>query len=92
MHINQPTLGHEAEKVKDNVGTHTYADAARVGIFDAGVRPYILIGGSSSHLRPVFASGDPAVGDNNRDKRREDWFNLLGRCSEASDITELGSL
>ncbi|MCL0098839.1 hypothetical protein M1O16_03170 [Dehalococcoidia bacterium] len=71
-----------------------YADAARVVICDGRVCPYILIGGSLSNpaLRPVFASGDPAVGDNNLDKRREDWFNLLGRCSEASDITELGSL
>ncbi|MCL0075635.1 hypothetical protein M1O17_01970 [Dehalococcoidia bacterium] len=65
MHINQPTPGHEAGRVKDNVGTHTYADAARVGISDARMRPYILIGGSPSRpaLRPVFASGDPAVGD-----------------------------
>ncbi|MBT9159786.1 MAG: hypothetical protein DDT26_01051 [Dehalococcoidia bacterium] len=65
MRINQPTPGYEAGRVSDNVGTHTYADAARVGISDARVRPYILIGGTPSQpaLRPVFASGDPALGE-----------------------------
>ncbi|MCL0039306.1 hypothetical protein M1N46_03655 [Dehalococcoidia bacterium] len=94
MHIYQPLSPHAAGQVHDNVGVIAYADAARVAICDGRVCPYILIGGSLSNpaLRPVFASGDPAVGDNNLDKRREDWFNLLGRCSEASDITELGSL
>ncbi|MCL0104982.1 hypothetical protein M1O57_05280 [Dehalococcoidia bacterium] len=65
MRIYQPTPGHEAGEVKDNVGTDTYADAARVGISDARVRPDILIGGALSQpvLRPVFASGDPALED-----------------------------
>jgi hypothetical protein len=31
----------------DNVGTHTFADAAHVGISDARVQPYILIGGTA---------------------------------------------
>ncbi|MCL0077246.1 hypothetical protein M1O12_04440 [Dehalococcoidia bacterium] len=63
MRIYQPTPGHEAGEVKDNVATHTYADAARVGISDARVRPYILIGGSPSQpaLRPVFGSADPPL-------------------------------
>ncbi|MCL0063937.1 hypothetical protein M1N83_01845, partial [Dehalococcoidia bacterium] len=65
MRIYQPTPGHEAGEVRDNVGTDTYADAARVGISDARVRPDILIGGALSQpvLRPVFASGDPALED-----------------------------
>jgi hypothetical protein len=64
MHVNQPLAPHAAGRVMDNVGTRTYADAARVGICDTRVRPYILTGGTASRpiLRPVVASGDPAVG------------------------------
>jgi len=66
MHIYQPIAPHEAGRVVANVGTRSHADAARVGISDARVHPYILIGGTKSNpaLRPVFASGDPTrVGD-----------------------------
>jgi hypothetical protein len=47
----------------DNVDTRAHADAARVGISDDRVRPYILIGGTASNpvLRPVLDSGDPIV-------------------------------
>jgi hypothetical protein len=62
-HINQPTAHHPAGRVMDNADTRAHADAARVGISDDRVRPYILIGGTASNpaLRPVVASGDPAV-------------------------------
>jgi hypothetical protein len=46
-HINQPTASHAAGRVMDNVGRRTSADAARVGICDARVQPYILIGGTA---------------------------------------------
>jgi len=65
MHVNQPLPPHAAGRVMDSIGRRAYAEAARVGISDARVRPYIVVDApviGPPHLLPVLAAGDPILG------------------------------